>query len=104
MDFEFMPGDGDSNRERGSLLLASEPGAGLTGTTWFSTRPVVGRFAGDVSANGTVFSLDEIETVGGEREIRIEIRMLSDDEFSMVFYELGSATPPMIGEWKFRRG
>ncbi len=61
---------------RGNVVLAADPGRGLTLNSRFDTSPSPAAYAGSVSADGMTFTLDEI---GGGR--RITMRFLSLDEF-----------------------
>jgi hypothetical protein len=63
----------------GEVWFASEPGRGITMDSRFDTLPIPVTHAGGVSADGSVFTLDE--TTPGVVGRRTVIRFLSDSEF-----------------------
>lgn len=63
----------------GEVWFASEPGRGITMDSRFDTLPIPVTHAGAVSADGSVFTLDE--TTPGVAGRRTVIRFLSDTEF-----------------------
>jgi len=63
----------------GEVWFASEPGRGITMDSRFDTLPIPVTHAGAVSADGSVFTLDE--TTPGVAGRRTVIRFLSDSEF-----------------------
>lgn len=65
----------------GNVILASEPGRGITMNSRFDTSPSPSSYAGTVSADGTLFTLDEIAPNWGNTGRRIVIRFLSGDQF-----------------------
>lgn len=79
----------------GHILFASEPGRGLTMTSRFDTSPSSLNYAGVVSSDGNVFTLDETapNTAAGAR--RIVIRFLSQDEWvaDVTQWQSGRSTP-----------
>ncbi len=64
----------------GTVTFASEPRYGITMVSRFDSSPHVNRFAGTVSGDGRVFSLDERDPPGAELAQNVTIRVLTDDE------------------------
>ncbi len=67
----------------GSIILASEPGRGITLNSRFDTSPSPAAYTGSVSADGSVLTLDEVGAPGddsGSRR-RIVMRFLAPDSF-----------------------
>lgn len=65
----------------GNLVFASEPGRGVTMSSRFDTSPSLTTYLGTATADGTLFTLDEMGWGGSTTGRRIIIRFLSADEF-----------------------
>lgn len=65
----------------GNVVFASEPGRGLTMNSRFDTSPSPVTYTGSVSADGNLFTLDELGSGFGKTGRRMVIRFLSPDNW-----------------------
>lgn len=65
----------------GNVVFASEPGRGLTMNSRFDSSPTAVAFAGSVTADGNLFTLNEIAPGSGANGRQVVIRFLSPDNF-----------------------
>ncbi len=79
----------------GNVIFASEPGRGLTMNSRFDSSPTPVTYEGSVSADGQVFTLNELAPGFGPNGRRLIIRFLSPDNFAADSTDRagGQATP-----------
>jgi hypothetical protein len=65
----------------GNVIFASEPGRGLTMNSRFDSSPTPVTYEGTVSADGQIFTLNELAPGFGPNGRRLVIRFLSPDNF-----------------------
>lgn len=85
----------------GNVIFASEPGRGLTMNSRFDTSPSPVTFAGNVTADGSLFTLDEIAPGFGPNGRRIVIRFISPDEWVADESERSGGRTTAIGSLTF---
>lgn len=97
LDLEATTGQlgGRTGRKSGSMILASEPGIGVTLTAWGDAAPSISRLAGRAHGNGAVFTLDEARTPAGRPRLSMTITFETDDRWVAEIRERGRTSPPL---------
>lgn len=89
---------GRAGSTTGSMLLASEPGTGLTLTAWGDAAPAVRRLSGTVHGNGSVIALRE-----PGRGAMLTLTFETDDRWVAELHEAGAARDSAVARYVFSR-
>lgn len=87
-------------RKGGSLLLASEPGIGLTMTGWGGSSPSIVRLVGRAEGSGSRFSFDEVKS-SGARRVNLSFEFEADDRFVATIRDATNSS--VLGSYTFTR-
>lgn len=82
MDIQTTSGElaGQTSREEGSILFASEPGKGLTATAWGDASPSITRLVGRSEEGGK--ELTFLPVGGAGKAVALVVRLEGDNRFS----------------------
>ncbi|GMV24194.1 MAG: hypothetical protein AMXMBFR58_02250 [Phycisphaerae bacterium] len=94
---------GRALRRGGSILLASEPGLGVTLTTWGDASPSVGRLIGRTEGSGASFVFDEAATPAGRQRVQISIHFRSDDHWIAELRDADTGDSKVLASYEFKR-
>jgi hypothetical protein len=105
IDMQATSGEmaGRALRRGGSILLASEPGLGVTLTTWGDASPAVGRLIGKAGESGGSFVFDEAATPAGRQRVQITIHFRSDDHWVAELRDAEAGGSNMLARYEFKR-
>lgn len=93
----------------GTAILGAEPGLGLTLTTRFNTLSSAGRYVGNVSGDGSLYSLALQEPTGNGGFVRsnrrfMTIRFLGPNEWQVDVQDRRGGRLELVESLVFRRG
>lgn len=94
---------GKVSRKSGTMLLAVEPGIGLTLTAWGDASPAITRATGHVEAAGSRFLLRESRTPQGRGKVSMTIEFQTDDRWTAEVRDESSSGRPVIAKYTFTR-
>lgn len=94
---------GRSGRKSGSMLLASEPGAGLTLTAWGDASPSITRMTGQVGGNASGFVFNEVKTASGKKPVVMTVRFETDDRWTVELHASKGSDAKMLARYEFAR-
>ncbi len=94
---------GRAGRTSGSMLLASEPGIGLTLTAWGDASPSICRSVGRVEGNASAFTFREARNAGGSRGVRLTITFQTDDRWIAEISDATADAHPVVARYEFTR-
>lgn len=87
----------------GSVLLASEPGIGLTMTAWGDASPAISRSTGHVEGNASAFVFEESQTPQGIRRLSVTMTFETNDRWVTAVHDLAAAGRPLVAQYTFTR-
>lgn len=105
MDMQVTSGQlaGRTGRKSGTMLLASEPGLGLTLTAWGDASPSISRSTGKAEGNASAFSFRESRTPKGAGSMTLTITFQSDDHWVAEIGDAASDGNRSVARYEFSR-
>jgi hypothetical protein len=107
VEIEFHATDsqpGGSNAHKAvSVLLASEPGLGLTMTAWGDASPAVSRLIGKAEGDGSAFTFDEATSTAGRDRLSVTIKVQTDDHWTLEVHDASNSGRPVVASYAFTR-
>jgi hypothetical protein len=94
---------GPSTHKSGSMLLASEPGIGITMTAWGDASPSISRLVGHVEGSGSRLVFDESRTPSGVHRVSLLITLQNADRWVAEVRDTTASTQPLIASYTFTR-
>jgi len=92
-----------ASNKSGSVLLASEPGIGLTMTAWGDASPAISRATGHVEGNASAFVFDEARTPKGVHRLSMTMTFETDDRWVARVHDLSAGDHPLVAQYTFTR-
>jgi hypothetical protein len=93
IDLQSSEGSLRAGKNASALMLASEPGIGLTMTVWGDASPSISRLTGSAEPDGSVFRFAEVRTPSGIPRARVTITFESDDRWAAEISEQDGKSP-----------
>lgn len=87
----------------GSMLLASEPGIGLTLTAWGDASPSMSRAIGRAEGNASAFMFEEARTPAGMHRLSITMTFETNDRWVASIHDLSVGGQPRVAQYTFTR-
>jgi len=105
IDFQATSGElaGRAGRKGGSMLLASEPGLGITLTAWGDASPSISRFVGRAHHAGSSFAFHEAQTPENRHRLDLNITFTSDDRWTLEVRDTTAPGDPIVAFYQFTR-
>jgi hypothetical protein len=104
MDVQATAGaPGRGGHKSGSMLLASEPGVGVTLTAWGDGSPSISRLLGRSEGNGSAFVFNEERTPSGVHPTSITIVFETNDKWVAEIHDVAATGKPVIASYTFTR-
>ncbi len=94
---------GRAGRKGGSLLLASEPGVGVTLTSWGDASPSISRLIGRSEGEGSQFTFQEARTPEGVRAVSLKVTFETDDRWLAQVSDASTPNGPVVASYTFTR-
>lgn len=106
LDIEASAGElgGRAGRKSGSMILASEPGIGLTLTAWGDASASICRLVGRVSGDGKVFTFEESRTPADLRRLSLVLTFETSERWTAEVRDASAPGRPIIAFYTFHAG
>ncbi|MBS0196744.1 MAG: hypothetical protein JSR77_08300 [Planctomycetes bacterium] len=94
---------GHAAKKSGSMIFASEPAIGLTLTAWGDASPAMTRMVGEVDANASHFTFNEMRTAPGVHRHTISFDFETDDRWIAEIRDESERNTPVVARYEFTR-